>query len=64
MKDGNNKTHVLKFECNLYGQKQAGIFSGPNLAEIDQAIFDLKEAKLDIEGRGRLQDYLGISMSG
>eukprot|EP00957_Ditylum_brightwellii_P003244 247226-Ditylum_brightwellii.AAC.1 len=40
-----------------------GIFSGPDPVGIDWAIADLKAADLDIEDRGKLQDYLGINIS-
>eukprot|EP00957_Ditylum_brightwellii_P132210 10081353-Ditylum_brightwellii.AAC.1 len=87
-KHGNNKTHMLKLENNLYGQKQAGqvwnhylsqkmfaigfkqskvdeygsIFAGPSNKGIYEAIQKLKRVDLDINYRGHLDDYLGLSI--
>lgn len=38
------------------------ILGGPNLKEIEQAIEDIKAAKLDITVEGDLQDFLGINI--
>ena len=38
------------------------ILAGPNLEEIDQAIEDIKAAKLDITIEGDIQDFLGVNI--
>jgi len=38
------------------------ILAGPDLDEIEQAIADIKAAKLDITIEGDIQDFLGVNI--
>eukprot|EP00957_Ditylum_brightwellii_P116614 8895490-Ditylum_brightwellii.AAC.1 len=39
-----------------------GIFTSTNQEEIDQAINDLRSANFDIEDKGNVEDYLGMTI--
>mgnify|MGYP003341565099 CR=1 FL=1 len=39
-----------------------GIFASTNQEEIDQAIKDLRDANFDIEDKGDIEDYLGMTI--
>ena len=67
--------NVLKFkqskvdECVFYRGKTVyvlytddSLIAGPDKAEIDRVVEDLKKAKLDITVEGDLQDFLGVNI--
>eukprot|EP00957_Ditylum_brightwellii_P212238 15367123-Ditylum_brightwellii.AAC.2 len=58
MANGPTRSHVLRLLKNAYGQNQADILCSPNQDDTDKAIKDLKNAKFDIEHKGKVEVYL------
>eukprot|EP00957_Ditylum_brightwellii_P069607 5287449-Ditylum_brightwellii.AAC.2 len=56
-------------ECIFYCDKtvflcyvDGGIFASPNQEDIDKAIIDLSNVNFDIEDKGNVKDYLGMTI--